>query len=165
MASKVAVPISCPSLNPCRVLLKMKLRFKRQFTTDDHTLHATSTSPIPQYYPFHFGMRTIIFHESSSVRVPSPNDRLTSLTTSYHCLHTGSLLCIASCIYPFKYYALVPYGAPTLPPFRPCTATAISASVGTPSSISAGRTRRGTPRTSGGIHLSHLLLGMYALTT
>ena len=71
LASSVAVPIPQTTLNLCRVSCKTTLRFNRKFTTAAHTFHATSTSPIPRYYPFPFGMRTIAAHASSAGGVSS----------------------------------------------------------------------------------------------
>ena len=98
-------------------------------------------------------MRTIVDHASSSVADPSLNVRCTSLTKSSHLLLTISFLRVTSCIYPFKYSMHMPNGPSDLPPFKPLTSAATSASVGIPSSMSAYCTRSGTLRISGGLHL------------
>ena len=98
-------------------------------------------------------MRTIVVHASSYVADPSPNVRCTSLTKSFHLLLTVSFLRFTSCIYPFKYSMHMPNGPSDLPPFKPLTSAATSASVGIPSSMSAYCTRSGTLSTSGGLHL------------
>ena len=65
------------------------------------------------------------------------------------------VLLVSSLLYPSLHiFHMNPWHPPpALPPFKPRTATAISASVGTKSSISASCTRKGYRRTSRNIHL------------
>ena len=112
LTSKLAVPVPHPYLNLCRASCKTKPRFNRQFATAEHTFHATSTIPIPQYSPFPFGMSTIFAHASSAGGALSPKFRCTNLTSISHRLLASSFLRIAFCRQPFNYYARIP----TVPP-------------------------------------------------
>ena len=127
--SRVAVPIPRPPMNLCRASCKTTPRFNRKFTTAAHIFHATSTIPIPRYYPFTFGIRTIVDHVSSVGGVPHPNVCCTNLTKISHRILTGSFLRVASHRHPFKYSARIPGGPPGLTPFRPFTAVYTSVSV------------------------------------
>ena len=141
LASKGSVPVTYPSLNPCRALCNSTLRFKWKFTTTAHTFHDTSKIRIYQFYPFPFGIRIIINHAISAGRVPSLNAIWNSITKSSHSLLTGSLLHAASSSHPFRSSARITGGPPDIPHFIPQTATAISASVVMPYPISACCTR------------------------
>ena len=147
LASRVAVPVPRPSLNPCNtsgscIAANWRWRIRLRI------FHTTFTSPIPRNSPFPFSTITTACHVASSASFPSLKAVCVSSTTFAQRSSPSSSAAVfsfpfsaafppllAAASHPFMFSARIPDGPPALFRLSFFTAASTLSSVGTESSM------------------------------
>ena len=73
-ASRVAVPVPCPCMNPCRTSCRVMVDRMRLFMIEVKNFHITSTNLIPLKHPHPFVSSTIVVQVRASASQTIPHD-------------------------------------------------------------------------------------------